>query len=215
MSLKNLFALHIIPALLLVSACQSPARKLPIYGSREPITKSVNGKATIDTLYQTIPDFSLLNQDSIYVTNKNFDGKIYIADFFFTACTTICPVMHRNMLEIYRQYQDNKEVQFLSHSIDFKHDRPHVLRAYGKKLGVNDTRWQFVCGSKKQIYSLAEQAYMSSATLDDQAAGGFDHSGYLVLVDKHRRIRGAYLGFDTVEVRQLKEDLKVLLAEKE
>ena len=168
-----------------------------------------------DTLYQTIPDFRLLNQDSIYLTNQKFDRKIYIADFFFTRCPTICPVMHRNMLAIYRQYQDNKEIQFLSHSIDFKHDSPDALKAYAAKLGVNDGRWQFVCGSKKQIYSLAEKSYMSSAVMDDNAAAGFDHSGYLLLIDKHRRIRGAYLGFDTAEVRQLKDDLKLLLAEKD
>lgn len=215
MSLNKLFAVFPIPVFLMVSACHSPAKKLPIFGSREAARRMVNGKATTDTVYQTIPDFRLLNQDSTYLTNRTFDGKIYIADFFFTRCPTICPVMHRNMLEIYRKYSDNKDVQFLSHSIDFRHDSPHVLKAYAVKLGVNDGRWQFVCGNKKEIYSLAEKAYMSSAALDDQAAGGFDHSGYLVLIDKHRRIRGAYLGFDTVEVRQLKEDLKLLLTEKE
>jgi protein SCO1/2 len=215
MSLKKIFTSHSMLVFLLVSACHSPARKLPIFGSRETLSNTVNGKATIDTLYQTIPDFRLLNQDSAYLTNQTFDGKVYIADFFFTRCPTICPVMHRNMLDIYRQYRDHKELRFLSHSIDFKHDSPSVLKAYAKKLGVNDGRWQFVCGSKKQIYSLAEQAYMSSAALDGNAAGGFDHSGYLVLIDKQRRIRGAYLGFDTMEVRQLKEDLKLLLDEKE
>jgi len=175
----------------------------------------VNGKLTIDTVYQTIPEFNFLNQDSLNITNREFDGKIYIADFFFTRCGTICPVMHRNMYNIYRDYKDNKDLQFLSHTIDFKHDHPSVLKSYAKKLGVNDARWQFVWGAKDEVYSLAKNSYMSSAIVDDDAAGGFDHSGYLVLIDKHRRIRGAYLGFDTTEVKQLKEDLKVLLAEDE
>jgi protein SCO1/2 len=207
--------LHLFLAGMLFAGCQSEPEKLPIYGSRKAVSKLVNGELTTDTLYQTIPDFQLLNQDSVYLTNKHFDGKIYIADFFFTRCPTICPVMHRNMLKFYRQYQGNKNLQFLSHSIDFRHDRPAVLKTYAEKLGVNDARWQFVCGSKQEIYALAEKAYMSSAGIDNNAAGGFDHSGYLLLIDKHRRLRGAYLGFDTTEVQQLSDDLKVLLAEKE
>lgn len=202
-------------AAILFSSCQSDGRKLPIYGAREAVSKMVNGKPTTDTVYQTIPDFSFLNQDSVTITNRQFDGKIYIADFFFTRCGTICPVMHRNMYDIYRQYKDNEQLKFLSHTIDFKHDRPGVLKTYAKKLGVNDARWQFVWGPKDQVYSLAKSSYMSSAVVDDSAAGGFDHSGYLLLIDKYRRIRGAYLGFDTAEVKQLEDDLKVLLAENE
>jgi protein SCO1/2 len=215
MYLKKKFSFYFILGIILISACNSSTRKLPIYGLREAISKSVNGKTTVDTLYQTIPNFSLLNQDSIYLTNETFDGKIYIADFFFTRCPTICPVMHRNMLNIYQQYRSNNDVRFLSHSIDFKHDSPHVLKSYAQKLGVDDSRWQFVCGTKKEIYSLAEKSYMSTAIMDDNAAAGFDHSGFLLLVDKKRRIRGAYLGYDTVEVKQLRDDLKILLAEKE
>src|SRR3569833_2356530 len=207
--------LHLLLTAMLFSACQPESKKLPIYGTRKAVSRLVNGQVTTDTLYQTIPDFHLLNQDSAYVTNKQFDGKIYIADFFFTRCPTICPVMHRNMYKIYRQYQNNKDILFLSHSFDFKHDRPAVLKTYAEKLGVTDARWQLVCGSKEEIYSQAEKAYMSSAGIDESAAGGFDHSGYLLLIDKHRRLRGAYMGFDTAEVKQLTNDLKVLLAENE
>jgi protein SCO1/2 len=212
-SVKNFFLYVSLAVALIFSACRSETQKLPIYGSRQAISKVVDGRETIDTVYQTIPDFNLLNQDSVYITNKQFDGKIYIADFFFTRCPTICPVMHRNMYKLYSQYRDNKNLKFISHSIDFRHDRPGVLHTYAKKLGVNDDRWQFVCGSKKEIYGLAENAYMSAASQDDKASGGFDHSGYLLLIDKHRRLRGAYLGFDTAEVQQLSDDLKILLAE--
>lgn len=215
MTSKKFFHLLFFLTCVLLSACQSQTRTLPIYGQRKAVSKSVGGKTVTDTVYQTIPDFRLLNQDSTYLTNRTFDGKIYIADFFFTRCPTICPVMHRNMLKMYRQYQGNQEIQFLSHSIDFKHDSPHVLKAYAKNIGVKDARWQFVCGSKKEIYTLAEKSYMSAAAMDDKAAAGFDHSGYLLLIDKHRRLRGAYLGFDTDEVQQLMNDLKVLLAEKD
>jgi protein SCO1/2 len=213
MTLSKLSFIYFCLACMVFSSCRPASKKLPIYGSREAVSKMVNGKLTTDTIYQTIPDFNFLNQDSVNITNHQFDGKIYIADFFFTRCGTICPVMHRNMYDIYRQYKDNKELQFLSHTIDIKHDRPGVLKAYAKKLGINDARWQFVWGTKDKIYSLAKNSYMSSAVVDDDAEGGFDHSGYLILIDKHRRIRGAYLGFDTAEVQQLKDDLKTLLAE--
>jgi protein SCO1/2 len=215
MTSSKLLIIYLYLTGVLFSSCQSSDRKLPIYGSREAVSNMVNDQLTTDTIYQTIPDFNFLNQDSVNITNHQFDGKIYIADFFFTRCGTICPIMHRNMYNIYQQYKDNKQLAFLSHTIDFKHDRPGVLKNYAKKLGVNDGRWQFVWGPKDKIYSLAKSSYMSSAVVDDNAAGGFDHSGYLLLIDKHRRIRGAYLGFDTAEVNQLKDDLKLLLAENE
>jgi protein SCO1/2 len=215
MTSAKLLLIYICLPVIMFSSCQSNGKKLPIYGSREAVSKMVNGQLTTDTVYQTIPNFSFLNQDSVSITNQQFDGKIYIADFFFTRCGTICPIMHRNMYDIYQQYKGNKELQFLSYTIDFKHDRPGILKTYAKKLGINDARWQFVWGTKDKVYSLAKNSYMSSAVVDDSAEGGFDHSGYLILVDKHRRIRGAYLGFDTVEVQQLKSDLKLLLTENE
>jgi protein SCO1/2 len=215
MSSSKILFIYICLAGVVFSSCHSKEKKLPIYGLRETVNKMVNGKLTTDTVYQTIPNFSFLNQDGVTITNRQFDGKVYIADFFFTRCGTICPVMHRNMYNIYQQYKDNKELQFLSHTIDFKYDRPGILKTYAKNLGVKDARWQFVWGTKDQVYSLAKNSYMSSAVVDDDAEGGFDHSGYLLLIDKHRRIRGAYLGFDTTEVRQLKDDLKILLAENE
>ena len=99
---------------------------LPIYGEREAIEKTVDGKTIVDTLYHTIPAFNLLNQDSVVISDKDFEGKVYIANFFFTHCPSICPTMNRNLLKIYQQYRDNEEVRFLSHSIDFKYDQPYV-----------------------------------------------------------------------------------------
>ena len=210
------FQLYYLIAVLstLVFSCTSNNRKLPIYGEKEPVHKKVNGKDVVDTLYKTIPDFSLLNQDSSYITNRFFDGNIYVADFFFTHCPSICPIMHRHLLKVYQRYRDNTHILFLSHSVDHTHDRPSVLKSYAKRLGVFDNRWQFVTGSQGQIYTLAEKSYVSAAQEAADAPGGFVHSGYLLLIDRQRRIRGVYEGTDSLAVLRLAEEIETLLREK-
>lgn len=195
-------------------SCTSNKGKLPIFGEKEILHKKVNGKNLIDTIYKTIPNFSLLNQDSNYVTNKFFDGKIYIADFFFTSCPSICPIMHRNLLQVYQRFKNNKQILFLSHSVDFKNDKPSVLKEYAKRLGVFDARWQFVTGPKDQIYTLAEKFYVSAAQEVPNAPGGYAHSGYILLIDRQRRLRGAYDGTERLAVNKLAEDIEILLREK-
>jgi protein SCO1/2 len=197
----------------IIVSCQTDDRVLPIYGEKETVKKSVNGKEVIDTIYKTIPVFNFLNQDSLMIDNKFFDGKVYIADFFFTSCPSICPIMHRNLYGVYGRFKQNNRVLFLSHSVDYKNDRPSVLKKYAKKLGVSDSRWQFVTGPKEQIYNLAEKSYISTAQETDEVPGGYAHSGYFLLVDGHRRLRGAYDGTDSVAVKQLIEDVQVLLNE--
>lgn len=188
--------------------------KLPIYGQREAkITKTPDGTEKIDTVYQTIPAFTFLNQDSVLITQDAFKDKVYIADFFFTSCSTICPIMHRNLKEIFDQYKDNPEVMFLSHTIDFKYDKPSVLKKYAQKLGVDGKKWQFVYGSKASIYSIAEHNYLVAVGEDSTEKDGYMHQGWLVLIDKEKRIRGAYNGTDKNEVEKLKKDLPILLAE--
>jgi protein SCO1/2 len=189
-------------------------RKLPIYGQRD--TKNVtqpDGSTKVDTVYQTIPAFSFLNQDSVYINNNTFKDKIYIADFFFTSCPSICPIMHRNMKKIYEDYKNDAQVSFLSHTIDFKYDRPYVLKKYASKLGVDDKKWQFAYGSKEDVYKIAENSYLVSVMVDSTQKGMYVHQGWLVLVDKDRRIRGSYDGTDEKAVEQLRKDIPVLLAE--
>jgi protein SCO1/2 len=189
-------------------------RKLPIYGQRD--TKNVtqpDGSTKVDTVYQTIPAFSFLNQDSVYINNDTFKDKIYIADFFFTSCPSICPIMHRNMKKIYEDYKNDAQVSFLSHTIDFKYDRPYVLKKYAAKLGVDDKKWQFAYGSKEDVYKIAENSYLVSVMVDSTQKGMYVHQGWLVLVDKDRRIRGSYDGTDEKAVEQLRKDIPVLLAE--
>lgn len=210
-SLRPLLLLAVV--LVTISACKED-RKLPIFGERDTKTVTLeNGTTTVDTIYRTIPDFSFLNQDSVYITNDTFKGKVYVADFFFTSCPSICPVMHRNMKKVYEDYKSNPEVGFLSHTVDFKYDRPYVLKNYAAKLGVDDHKWQFAYGSKQDIYTIAEKNYLVSVMVDSTQKGMYVHQGWLVLVDKDRRVRGAYDGTDAKAVEQMAKDIPVLLAE--
>lgn len=213
--MKKIILYAAFGAILFGAAC-TQEKKLPIYGDREAkITKDANGNEKIDTVYKTIPDFKFLNQDSVEVTQDAFKNKIYVADFFFTSCTTICPIMHRNMKTIYDKYKGNPEVMFLSHTIDFKYDKPSVLKKYAQKLGVDVPQWQFLYGDKAAVYGLAEKDYLVAVQEDNAATDGYVHQGWLVLIDKHRRIRGAYDGTKTEEVEKLKSDMDILLAEKD
>jgi protein SCO1/2 len=215
--MKQLFTIRytiILAAVLFLCSCKGE-RKLPIYGLRDTKTvKNADGSTAVDTIYQTIPAFKLLNQDSVYITNDNFKGKIYIADFFFTSCTSICPIMHRNLKTIYEKYKDNPDVMFLSHTIDFKYDTPSALKTYAQKLGVDGPKWQFAYGAKDTVYSLATKSYLVSVEQDSTDKQGYVHQGYLVLIDKDRKIRGAYDGTNAEQVAQLEKDIPVLLEEK-
>lgn len=194
-------------------ACNSTSEKLPILGNREAITKTVNGKQITDTLYHQIPDFEFINQDSVKITQKDFAGKIYVADFFFTTCPTICPKMKTQMLRIFEKFKDNPKVGILSHSIDPRHDTPAVLKEFSKNLGIQNSMWQMVTGDKAKIYQIGQKSYMVSATDDPTEPGGIVHSGAFILVDKNRHIRGIYDGTEPEKVDKLMEDMEVLLKE--
>jgi protein SCO1/2 len=201
-------------AVVLVIASCSKERKLPIFGLRDTrVVKQADGSATVDTIYQTIPKFDFLNQDSVSITNDKFKDKVYVADFFFTSCPSICPIMHRNMKKVYNSFKDNPEVMFLSHTIDYKYDKPSVLKRYAAKLGIDDKKWEFAYGSKEDIYKIAEKSYLVSVQEDSTSKDQYVHQGWLVLVDKDKRVRGAYDGTDAKAVEQLEKDIPVLLAE--
>lgn len=198
----------------LLQACTNKTdNKLPILGNREPVEKIVDGKTIVDTIYQNIPPFSYLNQDSISVTDKDFDNKIYIADFFFTSCNTICPVMHRNLLEVYKKFKDNPNVKILSHSIDVKYDLPSRLKSYASKLGVESDKWAFVHGSRDSIFNIAAKSYLVAAYEDNADPQGLVHQGWFVLVDTKKQLRGAYDGTNEEQVKQMMLDMEKLLKE--
>ncbi|WP_317046489.1 SCO family protein [Adhaeribacter arboris] len=186
---------------------------MPILGEREAVQKVVDGKTLTDTIYHQIPDFSFIDQDSQQVTSQTLAGKIYVSDFFFTTCPTICPKMKSQLLRVNEKFKNNDQVVLLSHTIDPQHDSVAVLRDYAERLGVNSAKWHFVTGAKDSIYSLAAQ-YMVSAAEDENEAGGFVHSGAFILVDPNRHVRGIYDGTNPEQVDQLMKDIPVLLAEK-
>ncbi len=189
-----------------IISCDNSSRKLPIMGERD----FVNG----DSVYHTIPDFSFVNQDSSMITNKTYESKIYVADFFFTTCPTICPVMKKQMLRVYEKYKENPKVGILSHTIDPRHDSVKVLKEYASQLGISGKMWNFVTGEKAKIYEIGEKSYYVTAGEDSTAAGGIIHSGAFILVDTKRRVRGIYDGTKETDVTKLIKDMEVLLNEK-
>ncbi len=198
--------IYLVSFVLLVFGC-SQDKKLPYLGKHE--TRVIDGKT--DTLYHQVPPFKFLNQDSVWVSEKDMAGKIYIADFFFTTCPTICPKMKTQLVRLYERYADNDQIRILSHSIDPEFDRPHVLKQYANRLQVKAPRWNMVTGDKQAIYTLGEKSYMVTAQEDKNEVGGFVHSGAFILVDKQRHIRGIYDGTKEEEVNHLIEDLEILL----
>ncbi|HQU59568.1 MAG: SCO family protein [Phaeodactylibacter sp.] len=197
------FLLFAIAAALASCGAGEQQQALPILGNPQ-----FNGA---DTIYHQIPDFAFVDQDSNLITNATFDGKVYVADFFFTSCPTICPKVKKQMLRLYDKYQDDGRLKFLSYSIDPKRDTVGRLNVYAKNLGVSADRWHFVTGDKDKTYELAED-YLSIAREDPNAPGGFDHSGWLLLVDKNRHIRSFCDGTNPEKVDQFMKDIDWLLA---
>lgn len=185
--------------------CSPKQEKLPILGN-----PTVNGN---DTIYPKISDFSFIDQNNTVITNKNFDNKIYIADFIFLTCPTICPKMNVEMKKVYNAYKNNTEVFFLSHTIDPKNDTTEKLKEYATALKIDDSKWRFVNGNRDSIYSIATKSYFTTAYPDAKEPGGFVHGGGLLLVDKNRHIRGVYDGTDPKETQRLITDIKILLEE--
>ena len=198
---------------LIYAACNGDKKTLPIYGNREPVVKTVDGKEVTDTLYHTIPAFNTVDQYGDSVTSKTLDGKIYVADFFFTSCPSICPIMHRNMLNVYKEFKNVADFGIISYTIDPKHDSVAVLKTYADKLGITDKKWLLLQGNRDEIYTLS-QSYLVKKPEED-AKEQFIHDGYFILVDKQKRIRGSYDGTDMKQVDQLIADIKTLQADPE
>lgn len=203
--MKNIFILLFLSAIIAFS-CSSDNKKLPYLGHHD-----VNAQG--DSVYHSIPDFVFLNQNGDTVNQNLVNGKIYVADFFFSTCPTICPLMKTQMLRIYEKFSNNDSVMILSHSINPRYDTPEVLKVYKEKLGVKSDKWQFLTGTLTNVYELAQKSYITSALEDSSAVdeGGFIHSGAFVLVDKNRHIRGIYDGTKEKEVDKLLVDMDKLL----
>ena len=183
---------------------------LEVFGPKEPITKTVNGKTLTDTLYHTVSNFSFIGHDSSLVTQELFKNKIYIADFFFTTCKSICPKMSNNLMRVQNEFRDDNNILILSHTVDPEHDTPSVLDEYAKKHNVIRGKWFFVTGDKKQLYDMARNSYFITAMDGDGGPDDFIHSEQMALIDKEGRIRGFYDGTDYNEITRLIEEVKVL-----
>jgi protein SCO1 len=202
----------LLPVLLtfwLAGCMNTTSPKLPILGRHE----FIENESGIDTIYHTIKTFAFIDQDSTLVTNETFDGKIYVADFFFTSCPSICPIMKAQMLRVYKAYADNNKVMLLSHSIDPEYDNVKVLHDYAERLGVSSKKWHFITGDKPAIYDMAQTSYYVATRENEKAPGGYEHSGAFILVDGRRRIRGVYDGTKAEAVDKLIADINLLLAE--
>ncbi len=188
----------------------NPPKRLKIWQPSDLNPELVDSTLQEKRKYHTIADFSLTNQNGIAVTQETYNDKIYIADFFFTTCPSICPIMTKNMAAIQDKIGD--DVFLLSHSVTPAIDSVPQLKKYALEKGVNDLKWNLVTGDKKQIYELARKSYF--AVLTDGDGGPFDmiHTENFILIDKQRRIRGTYDGTSSEEIDKLLNDLKILKA---
>ncbi len=215
LKIAGLVSLLILPAIFLLffATAKHHFIVLPIFGEKQAITKTVDGKQVTDTLYHTIPAWSFTNQDGKTITDKDYKGKIYVANFIFTSCGTICPRMSSQMAVLHWKLREAafNDVLFLSHTVDPENDTPERLRKYGEAHKANFEKWNFVTGDKRSIYEQGVFGYLVATREDALAPGGFLHSEKFVLVDRLGRIRGFYDGTKTDDVNRCEEEIKVLL----
>jgi protein SCO1/2 len=187
-------------------------KKLPIYQPAFINAELVDSTIQYQKKHHKIADFSLVNQNGKMITQDDYKDKIYVADFFFTTCQSICPIMTDNMTAIQNAFLTDNEVKILSFSVTPDIDTVAQLKRYAKEKGVIDSKWNLVTGDKKQIYELARKSYFVVKTVGD--GGPFDmiHTENFVLIDKKRQIRGFYDGTDPKEIKRLINDIKTLKA---
>ncbi len=186
---------------------------LPYYYPLDVVQAEKDGAVVVDTVWHTIPAFDFIDQDERQITNDHIEGHVTVVDFFFTTCTTICPKMTRQMKnlvwELDEPYFDN--VRFMSFTVDPEYDSPEVLRKYAERMDIEDPRWIFLTGEKEEIYDLGVNGFKVTTQEDVNEMGGFLHSEKCILVDKDGHIRGYYDGTDSDSMRELEEDIKILV----
>jgi len=210
MNLRNLKRILIILGVLFLPAVfylvliqgENHFRTLEVYGPKEAISSG-------DTLFHQIPSFSFQDQSGNTISSRDLEGKIYVANFFFATCPSICPKMNYNLKGVTEKYKDDQRVRFLSFTVDPEKDSVAALFAYAKEMGADNNRWWFLTGNKDSIYTLAREGYLVSAA-EGKTAGDFFHSQNLLLIDPDGRIRGIYDGLDEAEVKRLLDEIDVL-----
>ncbi len=186
---------------------------LPIYQPSIVNAEMVDSTIQYISKYHKIADFNLINQNGEIITQDDYKDKIYVADFFFTTCQTICPIMTDHMAQIQKATLKDEDVMLLSHTVTPEIDSVPQLKTYALKKGVNDTKWNLVTGDKKQIYELARKSYLAVKTDGNGDEYDMIHTENFMLIDKKRQIRGYYDGTKPDEIERLLEDIKVLKGE--
>lgn len=209
---QNLIKLLIIASIASCKNGTTQQRVLPILGQRDVEYNNVNGEEIADTLYHTIPEFRYLNQDSLMIESESMKGKIWISDFFFTHCPTICPPMTSQMKRLNNNLNDlSAELQFMSFSIDPDRDTPSRLREYISAHDIELKNWHFFTGDEQATHRLGIEAFLVHAGTDDTQPGGFAHGDIFTLVDREGHVRGIYHGTVEQDVDKLEKDTRKLL----
>ena len=211
----NFFYYGIIANILFLSSCSSTKPSpLPKLGNYDLVYYNKNGIQYIDTVYPKIPTFNYLNEDSIWVSNENFKNKIWIVEFFFANCPTICPLMNQQLKKLVAETSPMKShLQFLSFTIDPINDSPSKLRAFKIRHGIKSKNWAFLTGDEAKTHVLGIKNFLTFAGKDADSAGGYAHSGSFSLVDKEGYVRGVYavtnfdLTINQSEYDRLKKDI--------
>jgi protein SCO1/2 len=190
-----------------------PIPKLPVYQPSMVTADLVDTTVQYIRKYHKVKDFKLVNQNGDTITQKNFEDKIYVADFFFTTCQSICIDMAKSMQTLQSEFEDDKDILLLSHSVTPEIDDVAQLKKYALEKGVIDSKWNLVTGDKKQIYNLARKEYLASKTEGNGGKYDLVHTENFVLVDKEKRIRGFYDGTNPGEIEQLIDDIDILRLE--
>jgi len=190
-----------------------PNEQLPIYNPSDVNPRLVDFSIQHKKVDHKVADFKLINQNGEEITNETYNNKIYVADFFFTRCTRICPMMTTNMAALQEYFKKDDEVMFLSHSVTPIMDSVPILKQYAQNKGVIDGKWHITTGNKKHIYNLARKSYFAVLDEGDGGDQDFIHTDQFILIDAKRQIRGYYNGTDEKEIALIIKDIEVLKKE--
>jgi protein SCO1/2 len=207
------FGVFIVLSAIILSLFYSalkPKKTLPIYNPADVNPELVDSTIQYKSKYHTIADFSFVNQNGKTITQKDYEGKIYVADFFFTTCGSICPKMTTNLSDIQKAFANNPKVKLLSFTVFPETDSVPVLKAYSKKHNVDDAKWNLVTGDKKEIYTMARKSYLAVKLGKPSELYDMVHTENFVLVDAKKRVRGFYDGTNKEDIKRLIEDITFL-----
>ena len=212
MNFKFLYKTIFLFIIAAITSCnQSSQKQLPIYNPTDFNPVLVDKSLHNTSEYHTVADFSLINQNGRIITQNDYKDKIYVADFFFTSCKTICPIMTNNIGKLQEEFLSENDIMFLSLSVTPEIDSIPILRDYATNKGVIDSKWNITTGNKKHIYKLARKSYFAVVDQGDGGIQDFIHTPNFVLVDKKKQIRGIYDGTNDDEILRLVNDIKILL----